>query len=74
HNWLGVESDPGSVLSSQLNYWERALAGLPERLELPTDRPYPQASDYVGAVVEVDWPAELHQWVREIARDLDATS
>ncbi|MGA5540200.1 amino acid adenylation domain-containing protein, partial [Mycolicibacterium nivoides] len=73
-NWLGVESDPDSVISGQLEYWKRALAGLPERLELPTDRPYPPTADYVGAIAEVDWPVELHQRVRELARQCNVTT
>ncbi|MCV7105975.1 condensation domain-containing protein, partial [Mycolicibacterium chitae] len=47
-DWLGDEKDPDSVVSGQLAYWEQALAGLPERLELPTDRPYPPVADYRG--------------------------
>ncbi len=50
----GLESDPDSLITAQLAYWEKALAGLPERLELPTDRPYPLAADYRGASVAVD--------------------
>ncbi len=73
-NWLGVESDPDSVISGQLEYWKRALAGLPERLELPTDRPYPPTADYVGAIAEVDWPVELHQRVRELACQCNVTT
>ncbi|MFV8162157.1 amino acid adenylation domain-containing protein [Mycobacterium sp. 134] len=72
-NWLGVESDPVSVISGQLEYWKQALAGLPERLELPTDRPYPPTADYVGAIAKVDWPLELHHRVRELARQCNAT-
>ena len=37
---------------------------MPERLQLPTDRPYPPVADYRGASVAVDWPAELQQRVR----------
>ncbi|WP_156655841.1 amino acid adenylation domain-containing protein, partial [Mycobacterium sp. 852002-51971_SCH5477799-a] len=55
-------------------YWEQTLAGLPEQLQLPTDRPYPPVADYRGASVVVDWPAELQQRVREMARKHDATS
>ncbi|WP_139331413.1 condensation domain-containing protein, partial [Mycobacterium sp. IS-1264] len=49
--WLGSESDPGSAIAGQLAYWERVLAGMPERLELPVDRPYPVVADQCGASV-----------------------
>ena len=52
-----------SRIAAQLAYWEDALAGLPERLQLPTDRPYPPVADYRGATVVVEWPAELQQRV-----------
>ena len=29
---------------------------MPERLQLPTDRPYPAVADYRGATVAVEWP------------------
>ena len=47
---------------------------MPERLQLPTDRPYPPVADHRGASVVVDWPAELQQRVREVAREHNATS
>ncbi|ORA27828.1 condensation domain-containing protein, partial [Mycobacterium branderi] len=52
----------------------RALAGMPERLQLPTDRPYPSVADYRGASVAVEWPAELQQQVARVARAHNATS
>ena len=67
---LGDLDDSDSPIAAQLAYWEEALAGMPERLELPTDRPYPPVADYRGATVAVDmagascssgcamWPAE----------------
>ncbi|WP_156428044.1 non-ribosomal peptide synthetase, partial [Mycobacterium sp. GA-1999] len=71
---LGELSDPDSLIAAQLAYWEEALAGLPERLELPTDRPYPSVADQRGATVAVDWPAELQQQVARLARENNATS
>ena len=66
--------DPDSRIAAQLAYWQQALAGMPERVQLPTDRPYPPVADYRGATVAVDWPAELHQQVARVAREHNATS
>ena len=71
---LGDLDDADSPIAAQLRYWEDALAGMPERLELPTDRPYPPVADHRGASVAVDWPAELQQRVRDVAREHNATS
>ncbi|MDO3635487.1 non-ribosomal peptide synthetase, partial [Mycolicibacterium arseniciresistens] len=71
---LGDVEESGSRISGQLDYWQEALAGLPERLELPTDRPYPPVADYLGASVTVDWPAELHRSVRDVAHQHNATT
>ena len=71
---FGDLDDSDSRIAAQLAYWEQALAGLPERLQLPTDRPYPPVADQRGASVAVDWPAELQQRVREMAGEHNATS
>ncbi|MCA2357435.1 non-ribosomal peptide synthase/polyketide synthase [Mycobacterium intracellulare] len=71
---FGELADSGSRIAEQLAYWQEALAGMPERLQLPTDRPYPQIADQRGAAVEVDWPADLQQQVAGLAREYNSTS
>ncbi|MGE2813692.1 amino acid adenylation domain-containing protein [Mycobacterium heidelbergense] len=71
---LGDLADNESPIAAQLAYWEDALAGMPERLPLPTDRPYPPVPDPRGASVPVEWPAELQQRVRDLAREHNATT
>ncbi|ORA07585.1 non-ribosomal peptide synthetase, partial [Mycobacterium arosiense] len=71
---LGEVADSDSRIAGQLAYWEQALAGMPERLALPTDRPYPAVADYRGASVIVDWPAQLQQQIRRVAREHNTTS
>ena len=71
---FGELADRDSPIAAQLAYWEEALAGMPERLVLPTDRPYPLVADQRGASVAVDWPAELQQQVARVAREHNATS
>ncbi|MDT5151720.1 MAG: hypothetical protein QOI01_3453, partial [Mycobacterium sp.] len=71
---FGDLDDSHSSIATQLSYWHDALAGMPEKLQLPTDRPYPPVADQRGASVAVDWPAELQQRVRDFARGHNATS
>ena len=71
---LGDLADSESRFAAQVAYWEQELAGLPERLQLPTDRPYPPVPDQRGATVAIDWPAQLQLQVREVAREHNATS
>ncbi len=71
---LGDLADSHSPIAAQLAYWQDALAGMPERLQLPTDRPYPPVADNRGASMAVDWPAQLQQQVARVAREHNATS
>ena len=49
---LGELSDPESIESSQVAYWRRELAGAPQPLALPTDRPRPARASYRGDTIE----------------------
>src|SRR5262249_15609023 len=71
---LGDLVDSDSPIAAQLAYWQGGLAGVPGGLQLPTDRPYPAGADECGDSVAVDWPAELQQRVRGVAREHNATS
>ena len=42
---LGDLDDSASRIAAQLAYWQQTLAGMPEQLQLPTDRPYPPEAD-----------------------------
>ncbi|KWT62718.1 hypothetical protein ADL21_06555 [Streptomyces albus subsp. albus] len=70
---LGDEHDPDSPISEQVAYWQRALAGLPEELDLPFDRPRPAVSSHRGGSVAVHLDAALHGKLAELARAHDAT-
>ncbi|MEV7189232.1 amino acid adenylation domain-containing protein, partial [Kitasatospora sp. NPDC093102] len=65
---LGDEDDPESLLARQLAYWRAASAGLPEELELPTDRPRPPAPTGAADSVDLAWDAGLHTALLDLAR------
>ena len=70
---LGDLDDPESQIAAQLGYWREALAGLPDHLPLPTDRPYPPVADQRGATAEIRWPSALQQSLRDVATACNAT-
>ncbi|MER5362577.1 condensation domain-containing protein, partial [Streptomyces sp. NPDC002785] len=70
---LGSEGDPTSVVSGQLEFWREALAGLPEELSLPVDRPRPVRASYRGDVVPFVLDAEVHAGLAGLARESGAS-
>ncbi|WP_280224162.1 condensation domain-containing protein, partial [Nocardia farcinica] len=70
---LGSEDDPDTAAARQIAYWRAELAGLPDQLDLPTDRPRPAVQSYDGEVVEIRIDAELHRGLVELARAEGAT-
>ncbi|WP_072812843.1 non-ribosomal peptide synthetase [Rhodococcus zopfii] len=70
---LGDPDEPDSLMAQQLGYWSEELAGLQDRLELPTDRPRPAVASQSGAAVPVEIPADIHGAVAELARTTGTT-
>jgi hypothetical protein len=73
HALLGEEAEPDSPMARQLAYWQATLAGLPEELVLPSDRPRPAVPSYRGGSVSLAIGAGLHQRLRDLARDSQAS-
>ncbi|HVR99644.1 MAG TPA: non-ribosomal peptide synthase/polyketide synthase, partial [Thermoanaerobaculia bacterium] len=63
----------GEVLEEQLAYWRRQLAGVPQVLELPTDRPRPAVQTFRGSSLSLRLPAVLSERVRDLCRREGAT-
>jgi amino acid adenylation domain-containing protein/non-ribosomal peptide synthase protein (TIGR01720 family) len=70
---LGSEDDPDSVLSRQTDHWVKALAGLPEALDLPTDYARPDVASYDGDDVEFIIDPELYRGLVGLAREAGAS-
>ncbi|MGV9878666.1 amino acid adenylation domain-containing protein, partial [Streptomyces sp. NPDC003379] len=72
---LGDESDPGSAVARQADFWKRALAGLPDHIDLPFDHPHPAGAGAVPSghlVLRLD--AEPHRRITELARAAGAST
>ncbi|MFD3698351.1 amino acid adenylation domain-containing protein [Streptomyces sp. NPDC058646] len=70
---LGDEGVPDSLAAQQHDHWAQALAGLPEELVLPTDRPRPALASHRGATVPLHFGAALHQDLVTLARESQAS-
>ncbi|MGW4355805.1 amino acid adenylation domain-containing protein [Nocardia sp. NPDC004582] len=70
---LGDEHDPTSLLARQFDYWRSALDGLPDQLELPTDRPRPPVSTGRGDTVAFQIDPHVHAALNRIAQQHNAT-
>ncbi|WP_062985006.1 non-ribosomal peptide synthetase [Nocardia anaemiae] len=64
---LGSESDPESLAARQIRYWTDTLAGAPDVLELPADRPRPAVQSMRSADVDFTLDAQLHSGIIEFA-------
>ncbi|WP_330333707.1 amino acid adenylation domain-containing protein [Streptomyces sp. NBC_00536] len=63
----------GGLGDRLLAYWRGQLAGAPEALELPTDRPRPPVRSFRGASVPVRLDAAASQAVRDLCKSAGAT-
>ncbi|MFF8828651.1 amino acid adenylation domain-containing protein [Streptomyces sp. NPDC015131] len=68
---LGADDEPSALRSGQLAYWDKALAGLPERIALPADRAEPAPSGrpahHAAGTVAFTVPADVHGRLLELA-------
>ncbi|MGW6242731.1 amino acid adenylation domain-containing protein [Streptomyces roseolus] len=70
---LGDPADDGSLAARQLAYWRTALAGAPEELELPADRPRPARPAFTGAELDLAFDAATHEGLKRLARETGAS-
>jgi hypothetical protein len=70
---LGREDDPDSAIARQLAFWTETLKGIPDQLDLPTDRPRPAVSSYRGDTIAVSIGPALHDRLAALARESQAS-
>jgi nonribosomal peptide synthetase DhbF len=70
---LGGDRDDDGVMSRQLAHWTSTLAGLPEELSLPFDRPRPATPTHRGAAVRAGLDAASHAALVRLAREQHVT-
>jgi amino acid adenylation domain-containing protein/non-ribosomal peptide synthase protein (TIGR01720 family) len=65
---LGDQLDPDSLTARQLAFWQQALAGAPEELDLPVDRSRPAKPSFAGGEVTVRLSPEAADGLRSLAQ------
>ena len=63
----------GDVLEKMLGYWRSRLAGAPQVLELPTDRPRPAIESFRGAACSFTLSSELTEGLRTLTQRTGGT-
>ncbi|WP_262414534.1 non-ribosomal peptide synthetase [Streptomyces sp. ST1015] len=71
--WQAELLGDGEVVGPQVEYWTRALAGVPDELALPVDRPRPARATHRGGDVAVRLGPELHGRIRKLAGETGTT-
>ncbi len=64
----------GDALKRQLDFWRERLAGAPELLSLPTDRPRPRSQDHRGRQLGFGFGNGTEEAVRRLASEEGATA
>ncbi|MFF8961114.1 condensation domain-containing protein, partial [Streptomyces sp. NPDC014894] len=71
--WQRELLDDTPLAARQTEHWRTALAGLPDELNLPADRPRPGDPGHEGDTVEADLSPELVAALDELVQETGAT-
>ncbi|APE36536.1 hypothetical protein BOX37_24335 [Nocardia mangyaensis] len=72
-DYAAWQRSTGAALAPHREFWSNTLAGAPEELALPYDRPRPEQPDFAGAVVDFTIDAVRAQALAELGRSVGAT-
>lgn len=70
---LGDIQDNTSTGGRQLAFWREALAGIPQEIDLPADRPRPSAPSYRGERIDFSIDKSRYQQLKQLAREEGVT-
>ncbi|MFB7917462.1 amino acid adenylation domain-containing protein [Streptomyces sp. NPDC056061] len=70
---LGTPAEPTPFATALLDHWTRTLAGLPDQLDLPTDRPRPAVAPSDGDTVPFALDTGTHAALVRLARTTGAS-
>ncbi|WP_317933152.1 condensation domain-containing protein, partial [Streptomyces cellostaticus] len=70
---LGDVADPESLAAAQVEYWRKELAGVPQPLSLPLDRPRPAEANSHGDTVPLVVAAEVAAGLQKLADERGST-
>ncbi|MCP5063934.1 MAG: amino acid adenylation domain-containing protein [Ignavibacteriae bacterium] len=54
------------IKNNEIEYWKNKLSGMPQVLELPTDKSRPASQTFNGDRVKIEIPLDLHLKIKEI--------
>jgi len=70
---LGDADDENSLLARQSRFWRQELAGIPEAVSLPFDRPRPFESSRCTEFLMIDIGVDVHRKLNILVRDTGAS-
>ena len=70
---LGDVADPGSLAAAQAHYWRKELAGVPQPLSLPLDRPRPATRNSQGDSLGIEVPPQVAAGLQKLADERGMT-
>ncbi|MDI5968930.1 amino acid adenylation domain-containing protein [Streptomyces sp. SL13] len=73
HGVLGADGDQDGPGAASADFWRGALAGAPELLDLPVDRPRPAVMTHAGDALPLTIDPQTHARLLELARACGCT-
>jgi len=70
---LGSESEAGSAIHRQIEFWRNTLSSAPAEIDLPFDHAVPAVASYAGDSIPLRLPQPLHQRLVALARESQAS-